>query len=217
MANLKIEIKSIWGSVLFSYEKEDNTVKDTVEEAVKQGASLDGASLYGASLDGASLDGASLDGASLRNAFLDGASLRNASLRNASLDGASLDGASLDGASLQPFKADLYEILVHAIPEVSDLKQAIIDGKIDGSVYQGDCACLVGTIANARRVDYEKMAGIMPQASRPAERLFAAIKKGDTPESNGIAKIVLDWIEEFELFVYPKPATPAPDTTLSSS
>ena len=64
----KIEIKSIWGEVLFSFEKENNTIKDTVEEAVRQGASLNRASLNGASLNGASLDGASLYGASLDRA-----------------------------------------------------------------------------------------------------------------------------------------------------
>ena len=42
---IKIEIKSIWGSVLFSYEKEDNTIKDTLEEAVRSGANLGGANL----------------------------------------------------------------------------------------------------------------------------------------------------------------------------
>ena len=41
----KIEIKSIWGSVLFSYEKEDNTIKDTLEEAINSGANLRGANL----------------------------------------------------------------------------------------------------------------------------------------------------------------------------
>ena len=46
----KIEIKSIWGSVLFSYEKEDNTIKDTLEEAIKSGANLGGAYLGGANL-----------------------------------------------------------------------------------------------------------------------------------------------------------------------
>ena len=45
---IKIQIKSIWGDILFEYEKENNTIKDTLEEAVKQGASL-----YGANLDGA--------------------------------------------------------------------------------------------------------------------------------------------------------------------
>jgi len=56
----KIQIKSLWGSVLFEFEKEDNTIKDTLEEAVKNGANLNGASLDGANLDGANLDGASL-------------------------------------------------------------------------------------------------------------------------------------------------------------
>ena len=69
----KIEIKSIWGEVLFSFEKENNTIKDTVEEAVRHGASLNRANLYGASLDGANLNGASLDGASLNRANLYGA------------------------------------------------------------------------------------------------------------------------------------------------
>ena len=55
----KIQIKSIFGSVLFEHECENNTVKKTVEEAVKVNASLRGASLDNASLDNASLCGAS--------------------------------------------------------------------------------------------------------------------------------------------------------------
>ena len=100
---VKIEIKSIFGDMLFEYSKENNTIKDTVEEAVRRGASLDGASLDGASLNGASLDGALLNGASLDGASLDGASLNGASLYRASLDGALLNGASLDGASDIPY------------------------------------------------------------------------------------------------------------------
>ena len=50
---IKIQIKSIWGDILFEYEKENNTIKDTLEEAVKQGANLVGANLFGANLDGA--------------------------------------------------------------------------------------------------------------------------------------------------------------------
>ena len=70
---IKIQIKSIFGDLLFEYEKENNTIKYTVEEAVRQNVSLNGASLNGASLNGASLNGASLDGASLNRASLDGA------------------------------------------------------------------------------------------------------------------------------------------------
>ena len=53
---IKIQIKSVFGDVLFEYEKENNTIKDTLEEAVRQNVSLDRASLDRASLDGASLN-----------------------------------------------------------------------------------------------------------------------------------------------------------------
>ena len=54
MAKIKIQIKNRWtGSLLFEYEKEDNTMKDTVIDAVKKGADLGGADLYGADLRGA--------------------------------------------------------------------------------------------------------------------------------------------------------------------
>jgi hypothetical protein len=49
----KIEIKSVFGSVLFELEKEDNTIKDTIIEAVKRGADLGYADLRGADLRGA--------------------------------------------------------------------------------------------------------------------------------------------------------------------
>lgn len=55
---VKIKIKSIFGNVLFEYSKENNTIKDTVEEAVRRGANLRGANLDGAYLDGAYLRGA---------------------------------------------------------------------------------------------------------------------------------------------------------------
>ena len=39
----KIEIKSVFGSVLFELEKEDNTIKDTLIEAIKSDANLSSA------------------------------------------------------------------------------------------------------------------------------------------------------------------------------
>ena len=41
----KIEIKSIFGSVLFEHESENNTIKKTLEEAVNSGADLEYANL----------------------------------------------------------------------------------------------------------------------------------------------------------------------------
>lgn len=54
----KIEIKSILGSVLFELEKENNSVKDTLIEAIRRGANLGYADLRGANLRGADLGGA---------------------------------------------------------------------------------------------------------------------------------------------------------------
>ena len=53
----KIEIKTIYGSLLFEFEKEKNTVKDTVIKAVKNKTDLTGADLTGADLRGADLRG----------------------------------------------------------------------------------------------------------------------------------------------------------------
>ena len=97
----KIQIKNRWtGSILFEYEKENNTTKDTVEEAVKSCAYLGGADLRDADLGGANLGAADLSGADLRGAYLGGADLRDADLGGANLGAADLSGADLRGANL---------------------------------------------------------------------------------------------------------------------
>ena len=62
---MKIEIKDMSGKTLFEFEKENNTLRNTVIEAIKNGANLYGANLYGANLEGANLYGANLYGAKL--------------------------------------------------------------------------------------------------------------------------------------------------------
>ena len=52
---VKIQIKSVFGKLLFEFEKENNTIKDTLLEAIKQGADLRNADLQGANLYGANL------------------------------------------------------------------------------------------------------------------------------------------------------------------
>ena len=44
----KIEIKSVFGDLLFEFEKENNSIKDTLMEAIKRGANLGNANLRGA-------------------------------------------------------------------------------------------------------------------------------------------------------------------------
>jgi len=88
MEKIKIEIKSIFGKVLFTYEKEANTIKDTLVEAIRCRADLRGADLREADLSGADL----------RGAYLCEADLRGADLRGTYLSGADLSGADLRGA-----------------------------------------------------------------------------------------------------------------------
>jgi len=99
---LKIQIKNRWtGSILFEYEKDKNTIKETLVEAAKKGADLQGADLQGAYLQGAYLQAAYLKGADLQGAYLQGADLQGAYLKGAYLQGAYLKGADLQGADLQ--------------------------------------------------------------------------------------------------------------------
>jgi len=67
----KIEIKSIFGNVLFTHECEDNTIAKTVEEAVKSYADLRYADLSSADLRSANLSSANLSSAELSYAKTD--------------------------------------------------------------------------------------------------------------------------------------------------
>ena len=102
---IRIDIKSIFGNVLFSFEKENNTIKNTLVEATLNGANLREADLCEADLRGADLRGVDLAGADLEYADLEYADLSEADLRRADLRGADLRGANLRGADFK--EADL--------------------------------------------------------------------------------------------------------------
>ena len=80
---IKIEIKSVFGKVLFALEKENNTIKDTLEEAVRNNVNLEYANLEYANLRNANLRNANLRNANLEDVNLEYANLRNANLENA--------------------------------------------------------------------------------------------------------------------------------------
>ena len=104
----------------------------------------------------------------------------------------------LSSANLSSIKADVFMVLLHAIPEAPAMLAAINEGRVDGSTYEGECACLVGTIAKERHVHPDALTnGLRPDSDRPAERFFMAIKKGDTPETNPASKIAAEWVSEF--------------------
>ena len=132
MKKVKIQIKSIFGDVLFEYEKENNTLKDTLEKAVKSGADLSGANLRWANLSGADLSGANLSGANLRWANLSGANLSGANLRWANLSGANLRRADLSDkekirkGKIMKKKATVYKKCRNKIVELELQKGSIV-------------------------------------------------------------------------------------------
>ena len=101
----KIEIKSILGNVLFTYEAENATIKDAVEKAVKEKVSLAYANLSSANLSLADLSLANLYSANLSLANLSSADLHSANLSLADLSLANLSLANLSSADLH--SADL--------------------------------------------------------------------------------------------------------------
>jgi uncharacterized protein YjbI with pentapeptide repeats len=205
---IKIQIKSWLGKLLFELEEENNTLKKTLETAVLRGADLRGADLRGAVLRDADLSDADLRGANLRGADLSDADLSGADLSDADLSGADLSGADLRGADLrgadlsgalliEKVKEDFYKVLDTAPLEVEGLLQKLREGKINGSVYEGECCCLVGTLANIKGCNYTNIPGLIPNGGRPAERFFLSIKKGDTPENRRRCKEIEGWILEW--------------------
>ena len=109
---IRIDIKSVFGDVIFSFEKENNTIKDTLEDANLKGADLrvadlEGADLVLANLEGANLESADLEGADLKYANLEGADLKYANLKGAGLEGADLKYANLKGADYSEYTSFL--------------------------------------------------------------------------------------------------------------
>jgi hypothetical protein len=161
-------------------------------------ANLRGANLPRADLSGADLSGANLTRANLPRADLSGADLIGANLTRANLRGANLIDANLIDANLTLVKEDYFRVLEVAKDEVLGLYDALMRGLINGSTYTGECACLVGTIANIRHERHDELnIDLRGSADRPAERWFLAIREGDTPQNNPISDIVAKWTQEF--------------------
>jgi uncharacterized protein YjbI with pentapeptide repeats len=174
-----------------------------LSEADLSGANLSGAVLFkadltGANLTGANLTGANLTGANLTKADLTGANLTGTCLTEADLTGARLFGVNLTGANLDAIKKDFTVEVLKMPDELSALRLAIVEGRIDGSTYSGKCACLAGTLAKARGVENyhgENIGNFRANSLSPREMWFMMIRPGDTPENNQASKIVLGWLD----------------------
>lgn len=96
----KIQIKSVFGTILFEHEREDNSMCKTLIEAIKSCADLRSANLRDANLSWADLSDANLRSANLSWANLSGTDLSGTDLCGANLSGANLRDANLSDANL---------------------------------------------------------------------------------------------------------------------
>ena len=161
-------------------------------------ANLRSANLRSADLSYADLSYANLSYANLSSADLRSADLRSADLSYANLSSADLRYANLRSADLKEIKEDFFKVLSISKNEVVGLYDALMRGKIDGSQYQGECACLVGTVANIRNEKYDNLGiDLRPNSDRLAERWFLGISKGDIPANNEVSRVTVSWAEEF--------------------
>ena len=100
---------------------------------------------------------------------------------------------------------DILAVLETSPKEVTGLLKAIEEGNIDGRMYVGSCACLVGTLAYLKGVEFDcwglvDYAGIEEavrpiNGDSPAELFFAKIAPGHTPENNKHSKEAYDLIK----------------------
>lgn len=113
-----IKIKNTKGKVLFEHSQENNTLKDTIELAIKKKVSLYGANLEGADLRNSNLRNSDLECANLRNSDLINSNLECANLRYSDLINSNLEGSDLRYSDLR------YSNLEGADLRYSDLERA---------------------------------------------------------------------------------------------
>ena len=200
---MKFQIKNRWTRAV-QFECELPTKYESKSYGVQLGAAVKIAVGASADLAGAYLTRANLTVVDLTGADLTDANLARANLSDANLTGAYLAGANLADAYLTPIRDDLFAVLSYVPGEVTALISALEAGRVNGSTYSdGECGCLVGTLAIAAGADpknknrCELVRGLQGNSSRPIERFFLGIKRGDTPKNNQFARLAHGWACEW--------------------
>ncbi len=190
--------KSLAFANLSAADLRDADLRDAnLSAADLSAADLSAANLRAADLSAADLSDADLSDADLSDANLRDANLSDADLRDANLSAANLRDANLSAANLRNAKNDLFKILSENKAEVSGLLNAVRAGKIDGKVYRGECACLIGTIAKVKNCPPEEIMSGMDE-DRPAEQWFMNLRPGHLPSFSIYAAMTEAWIMEWQ-------------------
>ena len=96
-----IEIKSILGKVLYTYTKENATIKDALEQAVKEKVNLSNSNLSNSNLSNSNLSNSNLRNSNLRNSNLSNSNLSNSNLSNSYLSNSNLSNSNLSNSNLR--------------------------------------------------------------------------------------------------------------------
>ena len=164
----KLEIKHhLTGEVLFEYEKEDNTIKDTLMEAIKKGVDLRNADLccynlrginlcdvdlFGVNLSGSDLTDADLSGSNLCGAYMFNTMLHDTKLCYTDLIGVHLYGSELLNVNF--YDIDLCGVVLRDVGKIEDWvchdnvgsrKARTIFFKTDKGVFV-QCGCFFGDL-----------------------------------------------------------------------
>lgn len=134
MDNKKIEIRNTLGFVMFEYECEDNTMKKTVENAVKHHVDLSNANLCGADLTNANLTNIKACNATFRDAVLKNAVLDNGILVNTDFVRTDLINTSfrMANVSLGNF---ISASMQNTVFSYADIYNARFESNITGAVF----------------------------------------------------------------------------------
>ncbi len=235
MNKIKLHIKTLAGEILFEFEKENNTIKETVTELLKakkgewiksadlsdmdlsgidfSNSQFDNSQFYNSKFYNSKFDNSQFDNSQFYNSQFDNSKFYNSQFYNSKFDNSQFYNSQFDSKTFDnirksnqlhmfnSYKADFWMILLTRKAEIAGLKEALKNGIVNGSSYEGRCSCLVGTIANVAGCDYKSIPNLKPDAGRPAERWFFMIKEGDTPETSEVVKLTMEWIEEFEMYL----------------
>ena len=88
--------------------------------------------------------------------------------------------------------------LLEFFPEsASGLRLALVEGRVEGSTYYGECSCIKGTIRKLMNVKWMEDIGLVQDPESPAELWFLGIRKGDTDKDNPYSFLAVQWIDEF--------------------
>jgi hypothetical protein len=170
------------------------------------GATIETLDVRNSWIDAIHTPGATIETLDVRNSWIDaihtiGATIERLDARRSWVgviytNDAKIKTLDANGASfVANARENYFCILAKARSYVPALIEALEAGRINGSVYAGECACLAGTPEQERGCDHNRI--VFRDYHPPAERMFFAIGPGMTPDRNSVARQAVAWAREF--------------------